>query len=499
MFIAIGVAIYAIFILFEAMPSFAKVGKDPETYFSADRGVNKLMQVCTVTVSVMSGLTIAGIPAAIYRGGIGYYAAAGGCIATLLFCTMGFKLWVFGKEYGYITPGDFFRDRYESNGYSLFCSIFLFIFCIPYTTLQLVVIGDALTVATGNLVPYFIAIIVGTIVITTHIFAGGMKSVAWLDTFHMILGLGCTWIFLLYLAFKFFPGGLSEAAEMVKSVKPALLSHPGPNGSYFWKGTLNLALTGAIATFVWPHIMMRSYIGKDVNNFKTMAWAMPLGYSLVLIPLAIIGYLIGPSVLPNLENTDQLMVTLSTNAPIAITFMVTLAIFAFGVSTADSLLLAACTMFARDAYQKGIKDGQEVKPAKVVLVGRIAIVVLMMLTIIFAIQKPVYVVDYAYKLASPGFGMILPAVVGGLYWKKGNKTGAFAGTIVGLILLILFTFFVKPLFGFSAFVCALSINTIVYVIGSLIGQKQSDKTIKRFFDDYHILKTKYKKVESVKN
>jgi len=491
MWIIIGVLIYAGIILYQALPNFKKVGKDPETFYSADRKVNKIVLVCTVTISVMSGLTIAGIPAAIYRNGIGYYACAGGVVAAFMFCTMGYRLWLYGKEYGYISPGDFLRDRYESNGLSLFASLFLFIFCIPYTTLQLVVIGDALSVATNNFVPYFVAIILGTVIITAHIFSGGMKSVAWLDTFHMFLGLGCTWIFLLFLSYKFFPGGLTEAATAVKAIKPALFSHPGPNGTLFWKGTLNLALTGAIATFVWPHIMMRSYIGKGVDNFKTMAWAMPVGYTLVLVPLSIIGYLIGPAILPNLEHSDQLMTTLSTSCPLIITFVVTLSIFAFAVSTADSILLAACTMIARDAYQEGVMKGKDVKPEKVVLIGRISIVILMILTIIFAIQKPVYVVDYAYKLASPGFGMILPAVIGGLYWKRGNKTGAWAGTAVGLIFLVLFTFFVKPLFGFSAFVCALVINTIFYVVGSMIGETQSKDTLYKFFDNLPALKAKY--------
>jgi SSS family solute:Na+ symporter len=355
-----------------------------------------------------------------------------------------------------------------------------------------VAIGDALETTTGSLVPYGVAIALGTIVISAHVYSGGMKSVAWLDTFHMALGLVCTWGFLIYLVTKYFPGGLSEAAKYVKDAYPALLSHPGPKGTFTWKGVLNLALSGAIATFVWPHIFVRSYIAKSVDNFKTIAWAMPLGYVFSFGPLSVIGAIIGPALVPGLKDTDKLMPILASQyASTFMSFVLALAVFSFSVSTADSLLLAASTMASCDVYKRGIK-GDTVEPKKLVLVGRLVIIILMVLTIVFAIKKPVYIVDYAYKLSSPGFGMILPAVVGGLYWKRGNATGAWAGTVVGLISLLLFMFVIKPPFGFSAFVWALLINTLFYIGGSLIGRPNSAETITRFFDNVNELKEKYK-------
>ena len=45
-----------------------------------------------------------------------------------------------------------------------------------------------------------------------------MKSVAWLDTFHTILGVCAVYIVVIYLVTKYFPnGGLVEAATAVAS------------------------------------------------------------------------------------------------------------------------------------------------------------------------------------------------------------------------------------------------------------------------------------------
>src|SRR5699024_8169512 len=63
---------------------------------------------------------------------------------------------------------------------------------------------------------------------------------------------------------------------------------------------------------------------------------------------------------------------------------------------------------------------------------------------------------------------ILPATVGGLFWKRGTKEGALTGTIVGLVITILFTFFIIPPLGFSALVWALIVNTLLYIIVSLM-------------------------------
>ena len=101
-----------------------------------------------------------------------------------------------------------------------------------------------------------------------------------------------------------------------------------------------------------------------------------------------------------------------------------------------------------------------------------------MLFIVFT--RPASITDNAYKLASPFFGMIMPATILGLYWKRASREGAWAGTVTGLVVVVVFTFFVTPPLGISAFLWGLIVNFIVMIAVSLctkVPQEVIDKYI----------------------
>lgn len=170
------------------------------------------------------------------------------------------------------------------------------------------------------------------------------------------------------------------------------------------------------------------------------------------------------------DKPDNIVAVLSTQyAPPFIAFISLLCLFAFGVSTADSLLLSASAMASRDIYLHHVYElkGRSSDSKQVVKFGRIVLLVLMIITLIIVAVRPASITDYAYKLSSPFFAQILPATVAGLFWKKATKEGAIAGTVSGLIVAIIFTFIVTPPLGFSALIWALVVNTALLVIVSL--------------------------------
>lgn len=485
----IGILLYGSFLVYHGFRSFKETSKSSEAFFTADRGINPIVLLATTAISVFSALAFYGVPAAIYREGIGYLHNTGGMIAGLLFVVLGYRLWILGKEYGFTTPVDYLRARYGSDVFGLIVALVLVLFIVPYVAMQLIAIGDAVVVTTDGMFPYILAVGFATIVVSLHIIGGGLKSVAWMDAFHFVLGIGTLIVMVVYLTMTYFPnGGLSEAVGIIMS-DPELapiLSHPGPNGDYGWQGALSMAMTGAIATVVWPHIFMRMYVAANKDTFRSMSWSLPLAYVFVYALIAIIGAILAPAILgANFEATDSIVSVLATEyAPPIISFAALLCLFAFGVSTADSLLLSASAIGSRDIYVRHAYElkGKTVKPRSVVKFGRILLVVLMLLTLVIVAIRPAYIVDYAYALSSPFFAQILPATVGGLFWKRGTKEGAMTGTIIGLALTVLFTFFITPPLGFSALVWALLANTILYVGVSLMTKAPShliDKYIVR--------------------
>lgn len=478
--ISLGILAYAVFIVWHGFRSFKSTSESSEKFFTADRGLNPFILLCTTSISVFSALAFYGAPAGIYKDGIGFYSNTGGMVAALMFVVVGYRLWLLGREYGFTTPVDYLRSRYYSDGYGLFVSAFLILFIVPYVAMQLVAIGDAVVVTTDGMVPYVVAVAVGTIVVSLHIIGGGMGSVAWMDTFHMCLGFGTLITLIIYLTLHYFPnGGLAEAVQiMQQNGTYGILSCPGPKGTFHWKGMISNALTGAIATVVWPHIFMRTFVASSKENFRQMSWAMPLSYVLVYSPIVIIGAILAPAILgPGFEKPDNIVAVLSTQyAPPLIAFISLLCLFAFGVSTADSLLLSASAMASRDIYLHHVYElkGKTSDPKQVVRFGRIVLLVLMVITLVIVALKPASITDYAYKLSSPFFAQILPATLFGLFWKRATKEGAIAGTVSGLAVAIVLTFFVTPPLGFSALVWALVINTALLVSVSLCTKVPKD-------------------------
>lgn len=483
-FIALGILVYAVFIVWHGFRSFKSTSESSEKFFTADRGLNPFVLLCTTSISVFSALAFYGAPSGIYRDGIGFYSNTGGMVAGLMFVIIGYRLWLLGKEYGFTTPVDFLRSRYYSNGYGLFVSAVLVLFIVPYVAMQLVAIGDAVVVTTEGMIPYVIAVAVATIVVSLHIIGGGMGSVAWMDTFHMCLGFGTLLTLVIYLTMNYFPnGGFAEAVDIMKQNGTFnILSFPGPNGTFNWKGVISNALTGAIATVVWPHIFMRTFVASSKENFRQMSWAMPISYVLVYTPIVLIGAILAPAILgPGFEQPDNIVAVLSTQyAPPFIAFISLLCLFAFGVSTADSLLLSASAMASRDVYLHHVYElkGKTADPRQVVKFGRIVLLVLMVITLVIVAVKPATITDYAYKLSSPFFAQILPATVFGLFWKRASKEGAIVGTTAGLVVAIVLTFFIAPPFGFSALVWALVVNTALFVIVSLCTKVPDEITEK---------------------
>ena len=478
--IILGMLIYSGFVIYHGTRSFKKTSSSAEKFFTADRGINPFILMCTTAISVFSALAFYGVPAALYRDGIGYYSNTGGMIAGLMFVAMGYRLWLLGREYGFTTPVDFLRNRFYSDTFGLIVSLVLMLFIVPYVAMQLVAIGDAVVVTTEGVVPYFIAVAVGTCVVSLHIIGGGMGSVAWMDTFHITLGFGTLIVLIAYFTIHYFPdGGFVQAVQMMQENGTYdRLSTPGPNGAFDWKGMLGNALTGAIATVVWPHIFMRTYVAASKENFKSMAWTMPMAYVVIYSLIVFIGIIIAPAILgPNFEDSENLVSILSTQyAPPIIAFISLLCLFAFGVSTADSLLLSASAMASRDIYLHHFYENKNkaADPKKIVAFGRLILLILMVLSIIVVAIKPALIVDYAYKLSSPFFAQILPCTLAGLFWRKATREGAFIGTMAGLIVAIVFTFFVEPPFGFSALIWSLLVNGALVFLVSLVTKVPQD-------------------------
>src|SRR5699024_433287 len=136
LFLFIGVIVYAIFGLgLIGYLAYRKSQASEEDFMAAGRNIGPFMLLLSLILTQSSGLTFYGFPGTAFRSGVGFFGAtlAAGLVASIMFFA-GHRIWLVGQKKGYLSPAEFFRDRYQSKFYHILVALLFIIFSIPYLT-----------------------------------------------------------------------------------------------------------------------------------------------------------------------------------------------------------------------------------------------------------------------------------------------------------------------------------------------------------------------------
>ena len=481
-FIVIGViaalVIYGIFVAVISVKA-SQTTSTSGDYLVAGRNVGTITLLATVTLSIWSALAFYGYGASLYRDGIGYWIGAmGACFVGFFAPTIMYRLWLLGKQYGYTTPGAFFMHRYKSKALKLVISVICFVCIIPYISVQVSGVANGIVTTTEGKIGFWICVAILVLYMYVHVLGGGNKAVVGTDLFAAIVGIAIVILTTVVFIVNVCNGSLTEATQKIIS---------DGNGQVFqvtgryanWVSSLGLSISAGISIIAWPHIFIRSYMAKSEDVFKVMGAAFPILELISFGCFMIQGIWAGRAAYPALESaaSDNVIPMLALNyAPAILAILLVIGVFAFGLSTADSQLVVASSIVTHDIIRK---EGQEETNTK--RNNAICLTVIMVAVLIVTYFRPPFLVTYAYGFCAPGFAQLMPAMIGGLYWKRGTKEGALAGPIVGMIA-VLFTLFVtNPIPMLDPILWGLILNTIIYVVVSL-ATKQDDQAAKEIHE-----------------
>ena len=444
-------------------------------YLVAGRNVGAITLLATVTLSIWSALSFYGYGASLYRDGIGYWIGAmGACFVGFFAPTIMYRLWLLGKQYGYTTPGDFFMHRYKSKALKFVISVICFICIIPYISVQVSGVANGIVTTTEGRIGFWICVAILVVYMYVHVLGGGNKAVVGTDLFAAIVGIGIVLLSTVVFIANVCDGGLTGAVEKIIA---------DGNGQVFtvtgryanWVSSLGLSLSAGISIIAWPHIFIRSYMAKSEDVFKLMGIAFPILEMVCYICFMIQGMYAGRAAYPSLEKaaSDNVIPMLALEyTPAILAILLVIGVFAFGLSTADSQLVVASSIVTHDIVRK---EGEEETDTK--RKNAICLTVIMVAVLIVTYFRPAFLVTYAYSFCAPGFAQMMPAMIGGLYWKRGTKEGAVVGTVAGMIAVLVTLFGVNPVSAVDPILWGLIINTILYVVVSL-ATKQDDRAVR---------------------
>lgn len=535
---AIFVFAYLAVVLYIGIFAFRKsTGREKaEDYFLASRSLGPYVFLLSLFGANMTAFAILGSSGHAFNNGIvtfGLMASSSALIIPLSLFFIGTRVWALGKRYGFITPVQMFRDRWECSHIGTVVFVVQAAFLIPYIIIGVMGGGTALSAISDGAIPYPVGGAIVALVVMCYVFFGGMRGTAWVNTFQTTLFLCFGAIALVVIGSGM--GGFRQSVEamLASPATSPLLTRERISPLFFFSYTFI-----PLSSIAFPHIAIFCLTARKMSQFKKTIIFYPLCILALWLPCVFLGVMAnrltdvpqiqqkiearrtlaveGASLAPEARDQlrekmaadDALLLLLYRYAPLWLAGLLGAGIMA-AVMASDSQILALSTMFTEDvfAFYGGKKRFGE---AAQVHTGRLFIIIITIFAYAVALKAPQTIFDLAVQYAFSGYAALSPLLVAALFWKGSAKWGAFASTIWAALSVIAVAVFQSlvpapapgppvvvwsvagievlsrtpggtAVFGFMPVVPMTIISALLMIAVSAVTAKPSAATISRYF------------------
>lgn len=535
---AIVVFVYLASVLYIGIFAFRRSAQrdKAEDYFLAGRSLGVVVFLLSLFGTNMTAFALLGSSGHAFGNGIvtyGLMASSSALIVPLSLFFIGTRMWALGKKYGFMTPVQMFRDRWECGHIGTVITIVQAVLLIPYIIIGVMGGGTTMNAISGGRIPFWVGGAIVAMVVMSYVFFGGMRGTAWVNAFQ-------TTLFLLFGAIALGVigagmGGFGKAVSELASspATSALLTRERVSPLYFFSYTFI-----PLSSICFPHIIIFCLTAERVQHFKKTVILYPLCMLAIWLPAVFLGVTANravevPAIQAKLEarktlatqsatlspeqktelrakaaGDDILVRLLEHYAPLWLVGLLGAGIMA-AVMASDSQILALSTMFTEDIfafYEGKTRFGE----AAQVRTGHIFVILITVIAYVIALRWPQSIFDLAVQFAFSGYSALMPLLVGALFWKRSTKWGALAVTLwaaASVIAVAVFQSIVSApapgaevgfgslfgqaiisrtaagtsVFGFLPVVPMVIISALLMIVVSLLTAKPSEQTIRRYF------------------
>ena len=453
---AIVVFLYLAVVLYIGIFAFrrAKGKEQAEDYFLASRSLGPFVFLFSLFGTNMTAFAILGSSGHAFSNGIvtfGLMASSSGLVIPLTIFLIGTRVWALGKKYGFMTPVQMFRDRWECSHIGTLIFVVQAVLLIPYIIIGIMGGGTTLSAISGGRVPFWFGGAIVAMVVMSYVFFGGMRGTAWVNTFQTVLFLCFGVIALVVIGVGM--GGFTTAAEAMRnSPLSYLLTRERFSTYYFFSYTFI-----PLSAIAFPHILIFCLTARKMAQFKKTVIFYPLCILAIWLPCVFLGVMAnrvadvpqikakqearrvlatqGKNMEPEQRDElrdqaagdDVIMLLLQRYAPLWLAGLLGAGIMA-AVMASDSQILALSTMFTEDVfafYGGKRRFGEAVQ----VQTGRIFIILITLFAYAVALRAPESIFELAIQYGFSGFAALSPLLIAALFWKGSTKWGALAVTV----------------------------------------------------------------------
>ena len=325
------------------------------------------------------------------------------------------------------------------------------------------IIASSVVFSVMTQLPYETSVIIVTLIVTAYSVMGGLWSITLTDfvqMFFIVFGMALVVPFALNAA-----GGY----EFVISNAPVgSLSFIDGIG---WKTVVSLVIMYTASFAVGQEAVQRFYAAKDGKSARHGAYIACGVYIIFAFIPAFTGIIARVMVDSGIIDATQIMAngaryalpTLAIQTmPSVLVGILFAGLISATMSSADSNMLAAGSIFANDVYRPYInKDADDKKVLRITQLTMIAVGLMSMLVAIYNTSGIINILVFSFALRAGG--TFIPYVLGH-YWRQAGGKAAVASIIIGSGTMLLTQYGFISFFGMDPVVPALIASGLVYCL-----------------------------------
>ncbi len=436
---------YLVVIAFVGVLAFRKSKSSGEDFFLASRSLGSIVFLLSLFGTNMTAFAILGSSGMAYNRGIGVLglmASSSALIIPLTLFFIGPRLWWLGKKFGHMTQVDYFRDRWETSHIGTVIFFISAAMLVPYVIIALIGGGKTLetlssyplpTGGIGHYISYEWGAASVVIAVSIHIFLGGMRGAAWVNTFQTILFLVFGGIAIILIGHNL-EGGYTHALAQLHAheTQSALLSRERIPMAEFASYMLI-----PLSAIMFPHMAIMCLSAKKVSSFKTTVSVYPIFIMLIWFPAVFLGIIAATQYFGLPNGDDVILRLLNDNTTPLVAAFLGAGILSCIMSSDSHQILGLVTMFTRDIFVHYGGDKRFGEKAQL-WTGRIFVLLISLIAFLLALylKDRATIFELAIRFAFSGFAAMAPIMIAALFWKRSTKWGALAATMWVLACLI---------------------------------------------------------------
>ncbi len=365
----------------------------------------------------------------------GLWIALGNALVGVLLVwgVLGWRIKSMSTEYGVSTMAEFFEVRYGSRFLKLFAAVSIFVFFIPYTSA--VFMGLSYLFRSNFGIDYTLALVLMGGFTALYLVLGGYRSMAMIDVvFGMIMLVGVTILLFFTLDAS---GGAAAITESLRAIDPRLTAPVGPPGAW---SLFCLVFLTSIAPLGMPQLVQKFYAIKDrravrIGMVASTCFALLIGGVAYFVGSTARLFLSPESAPAAFADGrpvfDALMPELLARVvPESLSVVMLLLILSASMSTLAALVLIASSSVVKDLYAGFVS--RDADDARLTALMRLGSALFVLISVVLAWMRPSTIV----AILGISWGAIGSVFLGpflwGLFTRRVGRTGAVAGSVLGL-------------------------------------------------------------------